>query len=217
MEVKQAIQKRHSVRHFTDQKIDSKQLKEIIGIAQKAPSWVNSQPQKVYVAQGETLKAIRKQQQELTITGAKTNSDIPPMSRKLWSEQAQKNMAEWSHGIPAVLGDNWQETLGKEASQLYNAQAVVYLTLPKGYTPWSLFDLGAFSQNILLATTEQGIDSIVAYNFVKYPRILREELKIPDDEEIIVGIGLGFEEEQAQVNRITSKRMDTESILKIKK
>lgn len=83
----------------------------------------------------------------------------------------------------------------KEASQLYNAQAVVYLTLPKGYTPWSLFDLGAFSQNILLATTEQGIDSIVAYNFVKYPQILREELKIPDDEEIIVGIGLGFEDE----------------------
>ncbi|MEO4706950.1 hypothetical protein ABHW52_05315 [Pediococcus pentosaceus] len=35
MEVKQAIQKRHSVRHFTDQKIDSKQLKEMIGIAQK--------------------------------------------------------------------------------------------------------------------------------------------------------------------------------------
>ncbi|MBF7121735.1 nitroreductase family protein [Pediococcus pentosaceus] len=86
MEVKQAIQKRHSVRHFTDQKIDSKQLKEMIGIAQKAPSWVNSQPQKVYVAQGETLEAIRKQQQELAITGAKTNSDIPPMSRKRWSE-----------------------------------------------------------------------------------------------------------------------------------
>lgn len=217
MEVKQAIQKRHSVRHFTDQKIDSKQLKEMIGIAQKAPSWVNSQPQKVYVAQGETLEAIRKQQQELAITGAKTNSDIPPMSRKRWSEQAQKNMAEWSRGIPTVLRDNWQETLGEEANQLYNAQAVVYLTLPKGYTPWSLFDLGAFSQNILLVTTEQGIGSIVAYNFVKYPQILREELNIPSDEEIIVGIGLGFEDEQAQVNRITSKRMDTESILKIKK
>lgn len=217
MEVKQAIQKRHSVRHFTDQKIDSKQLKEMIGIAQKAPSWVNSQPQKVYVAQGETLEAIRKQQQELAITGAKTNSDIPPMSRKRWSEQAQKNMAEWSRGIPIVLGDNWQETLGEEANQLYNAPAVVYLTLPKGYTPWSLFDLGAFSQNILLVTTEQGIGSIVAYNFVKYPQILREELNISSDEEIIVGIGLGFEDEQAQVNRITSKRMDTESILKIKK
>ncbi|MCH3989425.1 MAG: hypothetical protein LKE60_05780 [Pediococcus pentosaceus] len=52
---------------------------------------------------------------------------------------------------------------------------------------------------------------------MKYPQILREELKIPDDEEIIVGIGLGFEDEQVQVNRITSKRMDTESILKIKK
>ncbi|MBF7121736.1 nitroreductase family protein [Pediococcus pentosaceus] len=126
-------------------------------------------------------------------------------------------MAEWSRGIPTVLGDNWQETLGEEANQLYNAQAVVYLTLPKGYTPWSLFDLGAFSQNILLVTTEQGIGSIVAYNFVKYPQILREELNIPSDKEIIVGIGLGFEDEQAQVNRITSKRMGTESILKIKK
>jgi nitroreductase len=216
MEVKQAIQERHSVRHFTDQGVDADQLKEIIAVSQKAPSWVNSQPQKVYVAQGDTLKNIREQHQKFTLTGVQPTSDVSPMSRKLWSEQAQKNMAEWSGEIPETLGDDWQGIMGEESSQLYNAQAVVYLTLPKGYAAWSLFDLGAFSQNILLSATEQGINSIVAYNFVKFPQILRDELQIPDDEEIIVGIGLGFEDEQAKINQINSKRMAVEAILKMK-
>ncbi len=49
METKQAIEDRHSVRVFTNKDIEINKLKKL---AQMAPSWVNSQPWKIYLAKG---------------------------------------------------------------------------------------------------------------------------------------------------------------------
>ena len=76
----------------------------------------------------------------------------------------------------------------------FNAPTIVYLCLNKGYSKWSAYDLGALSMAIMLAAKDRGIDSIPAASVVRYPDILRKILKIPDDEDIIVGIALGYEE-----------------------
>ena len=48
------VQKRHSTRDFTGQFIPRSQLEQIIQDALTTPSWVNSQPWRVYVATGKT-------------------------------------------------------------------------------------------------------------------------------------------------------------------
>ena len=92
---------------------------------------------------------------------------------------------------------------------------MVYLTLPKGYSPWFLYDLGAFGENIILGASDQGIASMTAYQFVKYPQMLRQQPAISDQEDIIIGIGLGYRDTTAMVNQITASRMDLNKILTI--
>lgn len=41
----------------------------------------------------------------------------------------------------------------------------------------------------------------------KYPKILREILDIPDDEVVIIGIGLDYADPNDPMNKITSTRM----------
>lgn len=199
MEFKQALQNRHSVRMFTNQKIDLDTIQDIIRQAQLAPSWVNSQPYHLYLVVGETLEKVRKEQFQLEQNNVKGQSDVPVMPRNKWAKQAQNNMAEWTKG----LGEAAKE-MGPAAAKLYNAQAVVYLTLPKGYSPWSLYDLGAFGENIILGASDRGIASMTAYQFVKYPQMLRQQLAIPAQEDIIIGIGLGYRDTTAMVNQIES-------------
>ena len=67
---------------------------------------------------------------------------------------------------------------------------------------------------ILLAATAKGIDSIPAYEIAKYPDILRKHLPIPDDEDIIIGIALGYSSDE-KINTYKSKRMDVDEVLKI--
>jgi len=216
MDVTEALTSRHSTRQFTDQPVDLATVKAIIQAAQQAPSWVNAQPEHVYVATGNTLLKIRQAHQQAETAQTAGHSDLPVMSRQDWSKRAQANMQAWNAGLATTLGADWGQQMHQAGSQLYNVPVVIYLTLPTGYSPWSLYDLGAVGQSILLAARGRGLDSMTAYQFVKFPDILRRELAIPADQQIISGIGLGYRDAQAPINRIRAARNDLATILTIK-
>lgn len=206
MDVFQALTARHSTRWFTDQQIPKKTLVDIISAALKIPSWVNSQPYTIHVVTGKTLHRIRQEHQQLGDVGEHGHSDLPVMTRSKWSPQAQKNMQTWSENIANSVGPDWQKIMGNAAGNLYNSQAIVYLTLPEGYSEWSLYDLGALGMSLMLAAKDAGIDSMPAYQFVCFPEEVRRNITMADNEQLIMGIGLGYRSTDALVNRITSTR-----------
>ncbi len=78
---------------------------------------------------------------------------------------------------------------------MFNAPTVVYLTLNKGHAKYSILDLGGLGMSIILTAKAHGVDSIIAYELIKYPDVLRNLCKIPENEDIIIGIALGYEED----------------------
>ena len=63
---------------------------------------------------------------------------------------------------------------------------------------------------IMLAAKDHGIDSVSAYHSIKYPDILRKHLKVPDDEDIVIGISLGYEDKENILNKYKSKKVSME-------
>ena len=216
METKQAILSRKSTRHFTEQKIKQEDLIDIVKTAQQAPSWVNAQPEHVYIATGQTLENIRQKHQEALQANVSATSHLKTIPNSQWPELGQKNMNQWFEDIGQLVGDDWNDLFSFEQKELYNAQAIVYLTLPKNYSLWSLYDLGAFGEALMVTAQDKGIGSLPAYQFISYPDILRQELAITEDNDIIMGIGLGYRDEKARINNIRGRRMDTNKILTIK-
>ncbi len=96
-----------------------------------------------------------------------------------------------------------------------NAPALVYLTLGKEHTEWPVYDLGGFGLALMLAAKDHGIDSIPAYEIVKFPAELRPLLDVPADEDIVMGIALGYAAED-DINDFASSRLPLEDILTIK-
>lgn len=202
---------RHSVRHFDGRPVPVETLKTIVREAQHAPSWVNAQEWRVWIAIGEKLEAIRRAYAEKTIQGIKGYSDFPTAHRDQWSEMAQENMARFTASrIEAGLAEIKEQC----QTQLFHAPAVAYLTLPKEASHWAVLDLGGFEQTLLLAAKAHGVDSVPAYNLVKYPDILRNELGIPNTEAIAIGIALGYPA-NVPLNAFRSKRRPVEDILTI--
>lgn len=60
-----------------------------------------------------------------------------------------------------------------------------------------------------------GVDSIPAYEIVKYPDVIRKYMDIPDDEDLIMGIALGYEASD-KINEYRSQRLDIDEILTIR-
>ena len=90
---------------------------------------------------------------------------------------------------------------------LFNAPTVIYITVPKKRTEYNIFDTGALEMSIILAAKEKGIDSVPAYEAIKYPDIIRKYIKVPEDEDIIIGIALGYEDKDNDLNKIRSVKL----------
>jgi hypothetical protein len=48
---------------------------------------------------------------------------------------------------------------------------------------------------------------VPAYEAIKYPDVIRKYIKVPDDEDIVIGIALGFEDKENIVSKIKAKKL----------
>ena len=204
------MKQRHSARHFLSKPIPKETLKEIMETSLLTPSWGNSQPWSIYVASGNSLENIKKDWIAKNKEGTKGNSDIEAGHRSDFSERCQKCMNEIMKQFNEVLNDPNAKALWDANIILFNAPSAAYITIPKKRTLYNIFDSGAIEMSIMAAAKEHGVDSVPAYEAIKYPDILRKHMKIPDDEDIIIGIALGYEDKENILSKIKAKKLTLE-------
>lgn len=198
MDFDQIITSRRSIRFFSSKPVAPDLLTEILTLANYAPSWSDSQPWQVYLAQGETLAKIKAAHQKATAAKLATSPTLAPMRRRFWEDFARENMHNNSEAMRAFVGGAENLTEFNQAqTALFNAPVICYLTIPQKAPDWSLFDLGLFSQSLTLAAKSRGVDSIIAYELIKYTDQLKATLQIPDSENLIAGIALGYRDSHA--------------------
>ncbi len=208
------MQNRHSARSFTPQEVTDEVLTTIVKEAQLAPSWENTQPTHVYAANGQLAQIIRKEHQEKALAGQPSHADFRPSKEQNFNSAALTNMVKFSSQLDA-LGETGKREFLSLNQALFNAPAIVYLTVPKNATPYEHYDAGAFGYGILLAAERQGLRGIPAYEFVRYAAEIRAHFAIPEDEEILMGIGLGYAADD-QVNAFNPGRADVTRVLTLK-
>src|SRR5215510_9692365 len=76
MDFEELVQTRRSVRGFREQKVPRALIEEILEVAKRAPSSMNTQPWHVHVLSGEPLEEVRRRNMEEMIAGAKPKRDI---------------------------------------------------------------------------------------------------------------------------------------------
>jgi nitroreductase len=86
MELKKAIENRYSVRGYLDKDVKKDAVKNILEVAKRAPSGVNSQPWKVYVVMGDTRDNLVKEACEKFDKGEmeKEEYQVYPIERPDW-------------------------------------------------------------------------------------------------------------------------------------
>lgn len=214
MEFQKVIEGRVSIRDFSDKPLEETVIREIVKDAQRAPSWANAQATRIYIATGETLKAIKAEHAQRCDKGEEGHSDLPPLHRQDWG-RGYDGIKTFLNYIEGFVADSKKE-FALPQRNLFNATALAYLTLPKSAPQWGLIDLGAFGMALMLAAANRGVGSIPAYEIVKFPDEIRPRLGIADDEVIALGIGLGYVSD-AKINQVRVPRFALDEILTLKK
>jgi nitroreductase len=101
----------------------------------------------------------------------------------------------------------------ENGSRFFGAPVLVVLCMDRALSTASAFDIGLLTQNILLAAQDFGVGSLVALNFVTHPDILRKELAIPDNLQIVIGVALGYPNTKSIINTYRSSRRPIKEVV----
>lgn len=216
MDFLQTVNARYSCRSFLETPVDTDIVASLVETAQRAPSWGNTQPWRVWVAGGDTAISIRQSLVSQLESGREPCPEIS-MSQN-FPEALQARYKDVGRALFAVLGINRDDAEKRKAHAVNNynafgAPALVYLTVPEGQTSYPLMDIGAFVSTFCLAATNRGLATCIQANLVRYPDIVRSCLPIPSEEKIVVGIALGYANDTAKANSFRSAREPVQNIL----
>ena len=203
MNVKEALDARHSTRAFLPKPVEKEKMNAILEAAVRTPSWANSQPWEVFVATGDTLNRIKSSYKQKYADKATATPETPRPAT--WSEAAKKRQQQLHPDMVRDCGDAVAQ-FGVLNQSMFNAPAVVYICMDKVLSQWSLYDIGAYSQSVMLAAIEQGLATIPAITLMHYPDVLRRELNIPDNLQLTIGIAIGYADKDNKINNFISSR-----------
>jgi nitroreductase len=217
MDVIEAILNRRSVRDFSSRPVDRATIMKIFEAAIYSPSGGNGQPWEVFIAAGATIERIRKKYQERAKGGTaappRPGTGGPPSQPAFIQERMSVIRNERLKLLGLDPADPSSGRVFQEwGSRLFGVQVMVVICMDKSLS--SNLDLGLFIQTICLAAQGYGVDSFIAGAFVSQQDILRQELDIPENLNIITGIGLGYPNPKNIINTYRSPRRPATEVVR---
>jgi len=218
MDAIEAIKTRQSVRVFRREPVDQAILEEIVETARWSPSYKNSQPWQVVIVSGERKKALSKLMLDLFEQGAAPSPDLPTPTH--WPPMEQANIdrlyAMRKEAMGLDLDDPEVIRKAKKANfQFYHAPHAIYLHQDDSLTEWSLLDIGMFAQSLMLAAHARGLGTVPQAFVTDYARQVKEFLDIPPTHRLVLGLSVGYPDEEALARGMRTERAPLADILRV--
>lgn len=208
--VDHAITSRRSVRRFLSKPVPKKTVEELLAIASRAPSGTNVQPWKVYALAGkakdELSAAILAKHNSTGMDGREF--DYYPTE---WTDPWLSRRRKIGFDLYGLLGigkedkARMKEQTGRNY-QFFDAPVGFIFTMDRQLGRGMFIDYGMFMANLMTAARARGLDTCAQAAFADYHETIREALGIPENELIVCGMSLGYADNAAPENKLTTER-----------
>lgn len=206
MSVRQAIYERCSRRAFKPQPVAKRVILQLLEGACRAPSARNLQPWHFVVVSGAARERLsRRLVAAYEEEGAGGQVPGPP----LLPPPYQARLEQFNH--------KWQQAPGfdlvRGSLNFYGAPVVILVGLGQGLPPERLFDLGAAVQNLLLLAQDQGLGTCVIGIVIRYQELIKEELKLPRELNLVMSVALGYPDPEPPWSALRPERVETANLI----
>ena len=97
--------------------------------------------------------------------------------------------------------------------EFFGAPVGLIFTMDRQMQEGQWADLGMFMQSIMLLAREHGLHTCPQEAWATFHPVLRDYLKIPDNEMIFCGMALGYGDDEAAINTLQSERAPLDEIV----
>ena len=211
MEFDEVVRSRRSIRGFQKKPVPKALIREILELAMRAPTSLNSQPWNFYVVTGEVLDRIRKGNVERNVAGV-------PDSREFRMGPAYQGVhrdrqVEIAKQLFAAMGIARED---KEARmdwvlrgfRQFDAPVSIVVTYDKALHGGDIppFDCGGVVNCLVNAAWNRGLGCVINSQGIMQSPVVRAEAGIPDDQVIQTCVAMGWPDESFPANAVVSLR-----------
>ena len=210
-----AITSRRSVRAFLPTPVARQTIEDILAVASRAPSGVNTQPWKVTVLtgaakQGLTDRILAAHDRNIGSTGADVGEyDYYPTE---WVSPYIERRRKIGWDLYGLLGIAKGDKARMHAQhgrnyRFFDAPVGMIFTIDRILRQGSWIDYGMFLENIMVAARGRGLDTCPQAAFIGFYKEIAEHLALPASEMVVCGMSLGFADPEAPENRLVTERV----------
>tara|TARA_B100000902_G_scaffold57951_1_gene64981 strand:- start:111 stop:776 length:666 start_codon:yes stop_codon:yes gene_type:complete len=218
MNIKEAIEKRFSVRAFTKEVPDIETIKAILKTAGTAPSGGNIQPWKVYVLSENAKNELSKKTLYNFDNGVQEDIEYDIYPKPLADEYKKRRYECGADMYNALaIGKDDLDSRFKQIRENYNffgAPLGMIITIDKSFGKNGWGHVGMFLENLWLSAIDNGLGICLQESWSIYPKTVKEFTKHPDNEIVWCGVAVGYEDSSNPINQYRTKREDLDSFVK---
>jgi len=211
MDIVEAIRRRKSIRAFKPDPVPREALSEILQIASRAPSAVNSQPWEFFVLAGDVLENVRRGNVEKFNSGAPPN---PEHATAGWPPDSvyrrrQVDLAIQLFQLMEIAKEDKQKKIEwmQRGLRFFDAPAAIIIVVDQSIIERApLLDIGAVMQSICLAALSYGMGTCIEDQGVIYPEVTREFAGIPESKRMMISIAIGYPDWAFPANKVETPR-----------
>ena len=206
---------RRSIRGYKPDPVPMGLIKEIIGLAMRSPSSMNTQPWNFYVITGEPLNRIRAGNTERMLAGI-------PESREFRAgkgfegkhRERQIGVAKQLFSAMGIARDDkvMRQDWVMRGFRQFDAPVCVIVTYDRVLhgTDDPAFDCGAVATALVNAAWSRGLGAVINSQGIMQSPVVREHAGVADDQVIMKSIALGWPDESFPANAVVSERKSVE-------
>jgi len=211
MQYDDVILGRRSIRGYKPDPVPKALIKEIIGLAMRAPSSMNTQPWNFYIITGDPLNRIRAGNTERNLAGIPHSREF--RTGKGFTGQHRDRQVGVAKQLFSAMGIARDDKDGRQDWVLrgfrqFDAPVCVIVTYDRVLdgsddTP---FDCGAVATALVNAAWSRGLGAVINSQGIMQSPVVREHAGIADDQVIMKSIALGWPDESFPANAVVSER-----------
>ena len=215
MKFDDVILNRRSIRGYKSDPVPKALIEEIITLAMRAPSSMNTQPWSFYVVTGEPLDRIRAGNTERNLAGVPHSREFRIGGAFVGKHrERQVGVAKQLFSAMGIARDDKemrQDWVLRGFCQ-FDAPVCIIVTYDRELADSddTAFDCGAVATALANAAWSRGLGTVINSQGIMQSPVVREHAGIADDQIIMKSIALGWPDDTFPANAVVSERKTVE-------
>lgn len=201
------------MRAFLPTPVSWDEIEAILEVASTAASGTNVQPWQVHVVSGE----VKQRLSEALISVDDDAGSGPPHEPaydyypREWVSPYIDRRRKVGFDLYGLLGIARGDKAGMHAQHqrnyaFFDAPVGLFVTMSRVMRTGAFLDCGMFLQAVMVAARARGLDTCPQAAFVKYHRVVAEQLGLDADQVLVCGMSLGHADPSRVENSLVTER-----------